>query len=612
MLSHLKDLIIGPSLPTQDSGHKQLNKIRALAAFSPDALSSIAYANQEIYLGLVVAGSAGLAYAWPIGLTIAGLLIIVALSYYQTIHAYPSGGGSYIVARSNLGTFPGLIAAAALLIDYVLNAAVSLTAGVAAVASAFPELYTHRTVIALALLLVITIINLRGLQETGTFMAVPVYLFLGTYLSMLAYGAVKLWLEGPGPVAAAPPPILEPLTLVLLLHAFATGCTAMTGIEAISNGVPAFKPPKSENAGRTLVIMALLMGALFVGSIGLTQFFGVVAGPNETILSALARRLLGNGTPYLVIQFSTLLVLAVAANTSFADFPRVSAILAGDDFLPRQLRGLGDRLVFTNGIVVLALATAALIVLFSGDTHALIPLFAIGAFLAFTLSQSGMVVHWFKERGARWHLKAFFNGAGALATGTTLVVVALSKFTSGAWITVLVIPLFVFAFNRVYRHYKQVRHQLSLHGLPPSLRPVAPARVVIPISGVHRGMVNAVLFAQSISSNVSGVYVELEPGAGEKVREQWNEWWPDLPFAVIPSPYRSLVGPLLEYLDKTDAEHNDGQLAVVVLPEFVTTHWWQNLLHNQTAFVIKAALLYGRRRAGGERVVVDVPYHLRT
>lgn len=612
MLSHLKDLIIGPALPSTSAGHKQLNKIRALAAFSPDALSSIAYANQEIYLGLIVAGSAGLSYAWPIGLTIAGLLIIVALSYYQTIHGYPSGGGSYIVARANLGTIPGLIAAAALLIDYVLNAAVSLTAGVAAVASAFPELWPHRTALALGLLILITLINLRGLQETGTVMAVPVYLFLGTYLSMLAYGGLRLLLEGPSPItASAAPPVLEPLTKILLLHAFATGCTAMTGIEAISNGVPAFKSPKSENAGRTLVVMALLMGALFVGSIGLTQFFGVVAGPNETILSALARRLLGSGPIYFLIQFSTLLILAVAANTSFADFPRVGAILAGDDFLPRQLRGLGDRLVFTNGIVVLALATTVLILLFAGDTHLLIPLFAIGAFLAFTLSQSGMVAHWFREKGSGWMLKAFFNGAGALATGTTLLVVAFSKFTSGAWITILLIPLIVLGFYRVHRHYEQVRQQLSLHGLPPSLRPVSPARVVIPISGVHRGMVNAVLFAQSISSNVTGVYVELEPGAGAKVQEEWKEWWPDLPLVVIPSPYRSLVGPLLEYLDKTDLEHNDGQLAVVVLPEFVTTRWWQNLLHNQTALLVKAALLYGRRRTGAERVVVDVPYQLR-
>ncbi len=611
MLSHLKDFVIGPALPTQASSHERLNKIRALAAFSPDALSSIAYANQEIYLGLVVAGSAGLAFAWPIGLTITALLIIVALSYFQTIHGYPSGGGSYIVARANLGTLPGLVAAAALMVDYVLNAAVSLTAGVAALASAFPLLWPYQTPLALALLLMITLINLRGLQEAGTVMAVPVYLFLATYFAMLAFGAVKLVQGGPAPAAAVSATPLQPLTAILVLHAFATGCTALTGIEAISNGVPAFREPQSRNAGRTLIVMALLMGGLFVGSIGLTQFLGVQAGPQETILSALARRILGTGAAYYVIQISTLLILAVAANTSFADFPRVGAILARDEFLPRQLRGLGDRLVFTNGILLLALAAGALILIFSGSTHLLIPLFAIGAFLAFTLSQSGMVVHWLRERGAGWHFKAFFNGMGALATAATLLIVAFSKFTSGAWITVLVIPLLVLGFNRVHAHYQRVRQQLSLHGLPPSLRPVRPARVVIPISGVHRGMVNAVLFAQSISPSVTGVYVELEPGSGAEVQEQWREWWPDLPLVVIPSPYRSLVGPLLEFLEKTDAENNDGQLAVVVLPEFVTTGWWQNLLHNQTALLVKAALLYGRRRAGGERVVVDVPYHLR-
>jgi amino acid transporter len=612
MFSHLKDLIIGPALPTSASKGERLNKVRALAAFSPDALSSIAYANQEIYLGLIVAGGAGLAFAWPIGLTITALLVIVALSYYQTIHGYPSGGGSYIVARSNLGTLPGLVAAAALLVDYVLNAAVSLTAGVAAVASAFPVLWPYRVALALALLAVITVVNLRGLQETGSIMAVPVYLFLVTYLSMLAVGAVKLVISGPTPAAISAIPVaFQPVGLILILHAFATGCTALTGIEAISNGVPAFKEPQATNAGRTLIVMAVLMGLLFVGSIGLTQFLGVSAGPDETILSALARRILGSGPLYLVIQFSTLLILAVAANTSFADFPRVSAILARDEFLPRQLRGLGDRLVFTNGILLLALGTAALILIFGGDTHALIPLFAIGAFLAFTLSQSGMVAHWAKQKGPGWRIKAIFNGTGALATGTTVLIVAVAKFSSGAWITVLVIPLIVLGFFQVERHYRRVKAQLSLHGLPPSLRPVRPARVVIPISGVHRGMVNAVLFAQSISSNVTGIYVELEPGAGALVREQWHEWWPDLPLEVIPSPYRSLVGPLLEFLDKTDTEHNDGQLAVVVLPEFVTTGWWQNLLHNQTALLVKAALLYGRRRTGGERVVVDVPYHLR-
>jgi amino acid transporter len=610
MLSKIKDLLIGPALPTQTLGHKQLNKIRALAAFSPDALASIAYANQEIYLGLVVAGSMGLTYAWPIGLAITGVLVIVAISYFQTIHGYPSGGGSYIVARANLGVLPGLVAAAALMIDYVLNAAVSLTAGVAALASAFPMLWPYRVMLALALLVMITLVNLRGLREAGTFMALPVYLFLATYLSMLAYGLVRLFIDGPAPIALSVPSSIEPLTLVLVLHAFSTGCTALTGVEAISNGVPAFKSPQSKNAGRTLVVMALLMGTLFLGSIGLTQFLGVVAGPQETILSALARRLLGSGPLYLTIQFSTLLILAVAANTSFMDFPRVAAILAKDGFLPRQLTGIGDRLVFTNGILLLSFASGGLILFFNGDTHALIPLFAIGAFLAFTLSQSGMVVHWLRERGRAWLLKAIANGIGALATMTTLIVVIFSKFLEGAWITVLIIPLIVLSFRRISAHYQQVQNQLSLKGLPPSLKPVEPTRVVIPISGVHRGMVGAVNFALSISDNVTAVYVELEPGAGEKARAEWESWWPDVPIVVVASPYRSTIAPLLQFLDETDAQHNDGQLATVVLPEFIPGRWWQSLLHNQTAWLIKAALLYHRRQHGLERVVIDVPFHL--
>ncbi len=610
MFSKIKDLFIGPALPTHSLGHKQLNKIRALAAFSPDALASIAYANQEIYLGLIVAGSLGLAYALPIGLAIIAVLVMVALSYYQTIHGYPSGGGSYIVARSNLGVLPGLVAAAALMIDYVLNGAVSLTAGVAALASAFPLLWPYRVVLALGLLLVITLVNLRGLRESGTFMAVPVYLFLATYLSMLAYGLVRLFIEGPTPIVLSGPTALQPLTLILILHAFSTGCTALTGIEAISNGVPAFKAPQSRNAGRTLIIMALLMGTLFLGSIGLTQLLGVVAGPQETILSALARRLLGSGFLYLVIQFTTLLILAVAANTSFMDFPRVAAILAKDGFLPRQLTGLGDRLVFTNGILVLSFAAGALIIVFNGDTHPLIPLFAIGAFLAFTLSQSGMVVHWWRERGKSWLPKALANAIGAIATLTTLVVVIFSKFLEGAWITVLLIPLIVLGFRKIYTHYQQVRTQLSLKGLPPSLKPLQPTRVVIPISGVHRGMVDAVNFARSISDNVTAVYVELEPGAGEKARLEWESWWPDVPMVVVPSLYRSIVAPLLQFLEETDMQHNDGQLATVVLPEFIPGRWWQSLLHNQTAWLLKTALLYSRRKQGLERVVIDVPFHL--
>jgi hypothetical protein len=320
--------------------------------------------------------------------------------------------------------------------------------------------------------------------------------------------------------------------------------------------------------------------------------------------------LLGNGLLYLIIQFSTLLILAVAANTSFMDFPRVAAILAKDGFMPRQMTGLGDRLVFTNGILFLAIASGGLIVLFNGDTHALIPLFAIGAFLAFTLSQSGMVVHWWRERGHAWLPKAIANGIGALATLITLGVVIMSKFLEGAWITVLLIPLIVLAFRTIHTHYLQVRNQLSLRGLPPSLKPVEPTRVVIPVSGIHRGMVDAVNFARSISDNVTAVYVELESGEGEKARQEWESWWPDVPMVIVPSPYRSIVAPLLQFLVETDTQHNDGQLATVVLPEFIPKYWWQSLLHNQTAFLIKAALLYHRRVNGLERVVIDVPFHL--
>lgn len=610
-MDKIKYVLFGSPLPTQLMAYRKLNKIRALAAFSPDALSSIAYANQEIYLGLLVAGSAGLSLAFPIGMAIALLLTIVALSYYQTIQSYPSGGGSYIVARQNLGTLPGLVAAAALLIGYLLTAAVSLTASVAEIASVFPVLWPYRVALAIALLLVITVANMRGLQETGTLMSIPVYLFLFTYMPMLAYGLVRLLGEGAGSLAEVAPPPTEPLTTFTVLHAFAAGCTALTGIEAISNGVPAFQPPETRNAGRTLMIMALLMGLLFVGSIGLTQSLAVVAGPQETILSALARRLLGDGPIYLLIQVSTMLILAVAANTSFAGFPRLVAILAADGFLPRPLTGLGDRLVFANGIMLLSAATGALIIIFGGDTHSLVPLFAVGVFLAFTLSQAGMVAHWWHDRGRGWLPKAAVNGLGVLATGAAVIIIGVSKFIDGAWITILVIPLLVGIFTKIKSHYREVAAQLSLRGLPPSLKPSPRPRVVVPISGVHRGTIDAITYACSISQDVTAVYVELDPGAGQRTRKEWEQWWPDVPLVVVPSPYRSIIGPLLEFLDETDRQHNDGQLATVLLPEFVPAKWWQALLHNQTAWMLKAALLYRRRHLGFQRTIIDVAYHLR-
>lgn len=607
----LRELITGPPLPTREMESERLNKVRALAAFSPDALSSIAYANQEIYLGLVVAGAAGLAYSWPIALTIVGLLGILALSYSQTIPAYPHGGGSYTVAHENLGSRLGLIAAAALLIDYVLTAAVSLTAGVAAIASAFPMLWDYRVPVSLILLLMITLANLRGLRQAGTLMAVPVYLFIGCYMLLIAYGLVRAVIDGPGSLPATAPPAAVPVTALLLLHTFASGCTALTGVEAISNGVPAFKRPSAHNAQRTLVVMAVLMGILFAGTIGLTQYFAIVAGPQETILSALATHLLGRGPAYLLVQISTLLVLSVAANTSFADFPRVCSVLARDRYMPNQFSHIGDRLVFSNGILILALLTAVLIVVFQGDSHALIPLFAVGAFLAFTLSQAGMVVHWIRLRGRNWRLKAFINGLGALVTLTALLIIAVSKFRGGAWVVIILIPALVVVFRRINFHYRDVARDLTLSGLPSAVRPLPNPRIVIPVSGLHRGVIAALRYARSISSEVTAVYVEIDPEETEEFRRKWQKWGQGVPLVVVSSPYRSVIAPLLDYLDETDKAHKDGQLASVIIPEFVPERWWQHLLHNQTAAMLKLALLYHRRKSGYNRAIIDVPYYLR-
>ena len=611
MSDRIKHFLIGPPLPTHLSEHKHLNKIRALAAFSPDALSSIAYANQEIYLGLVVAGSVGLSQSLPVASAITVLLAVVALSYFQTIHGYPSGGGSYSVARENLGVIPGLIAASALLIDYLLTAAVSLTAGVAAITSAFPQILPYHVGFSLLILVVITLMNLRGLRETGTLMAIPVYLFLFAYLPMLAYGAIFVMTKDPLPVVTIAPQPTQPLTSILLLHAFSTGCTALTGIEAISNGVPAFQQPEARNAGRTMIVMAFLMGILFMGSIGLTQALAVVAGPQETILSALARRLLGSGPAYLIIQATTMLILAVAANTSFAGFPRLAAILAADGFLPRQLTSVGDRLVFAKGIILLAVGTGLLIIVFGGNTHALVPLFAVGVFLAYTLSQLGMVVHWLRERGSGWRMKSIVNGVGAFATATTLFVVGANKFLDGAWITVLLIPILLIGFLKVHRYYQDLAHQLSQQKLPQLLvRPSPALRVVVPVSRINRAMIEAVAFARSVSKDVTAVYVEFEQGAGQTMSKEWKLYWPDVPLVVLYSPYRSIVGPFLDFLDESDRKYNDGQSAVVVLPEVVPARWWQGLLHNHTARLIRDALLYHRRHSGYERVIIDVPHHL--
>jgi len=610
-LKRLRDIIIGRPLPTREYGEQQLNKVRALAALSPDALSSIAYANQEIFLGLVAAGAIGLSMSFTLGLAITAILAMLTLSYYQTIHGYPSGGGSWIVARENLGERAGLVAAAALLIDYLLVAAVSLTAGVEAIASAFPALWPHRVIIALLILIVLVIINLRGTREAGTIMSIPVYLFLFTYIPMLAFGAVRAILEGPGDLIVVAPTALQPLTLVLLLHAFSSGCTALTGVEAISNAVPAFEKPKSQNAGKTLIVMSALVGVLFIGSIGLTQYLAVIPGQNETILSALAHRILGDGPLYVLIQVSTLLILAVAANTSFTDFPRVTALLAHDSYIARQLSNLGDRLVFANGMLLLSSATAVLIIVFNGYSHALVPLFAVGAFLAFTLSQAGMVVHWWRLHGSRWQIKSLINGLGSFTTLSALVIIGVSKFYDGAWVTFILIPLGVYVFMQIRKYYRNFDTQMSpgsiehYQKLGRSLE-----RAAIPVSHINQGTVDAVALASRVANAVMGIHVELTEGSSKALVEEWKRLWPDIPLYVIPSPFRSVTEPLVKFLEESDMM-NSWEPTSVVLTTFVTNRWWQAALHNQTTWWIRQAIINANRSSGVERTVIEVPYLLK-
>jgi amino acid transporter len=618
MINAIRRLLLGSPLPTAEEAYQRLTKVQALAVFSSDALSSVAYATEEILLVLVVAGSVALGLSLPIALAIAGLLAVVVTSYYQTVHGYPSGGGAYIVAYDNLGVWPGLTAAAALLIDYVLTVAVSITAGVAAVTSAFPVLFPYRVALCLFAIALIAWANLRGVRESGTLFAIPTYSFVFIILALIVTGMARLITGTLGPLpaetATSPESGIQTLTAFLLLRAFASGCTALTGVEAISNGIPAFQKPEAENAGKTLLVMAVLLAIMFLGITFLARSLEVIPFENETLVSQIGRQVLGEGPFYLALQAATALILILAANTSFADFPRLSAILARDRYLPHQLANVGDRLVFANGIIALAFLASGLIVVFGGQAHRLIPLYALGVFLSFTLSQAGMVRHWHKEGGEGWKWKAAINGLGATVTGVVLLIVVVTKFIRGAWIVILLIPTFVSLFHAIKRHYLTVAEQLSLEGLSPEKWTGMASRkrykVVVPLSGMHRGTLIALRFARSLSRDVVAVIVDIDAQVTDRVRQKWPLWGHGVPLVVLESPYRSTIGPLLAYLDQVDQREPEQGLAVVVLPEFVPARWWHHLLHNQTALLIKMVLTYRRDQTGGERIVIDVPYHL--
>jgi amino acid transporter len=604
-LSQLKRVLVGAPIPSHEAHHERLSRVTGLAVLSSDALSSVAYATEEILRVLLVGGIAALSLVTPIGFVIAITLAIVVFSYRQTIYAYPSGGGAYIVAKDNLGTLPSLIAAASLLIDYVLTVAVSVAAGVAALTSAFPQWVPYRVEIALGFVGVIMVGNLRGVRESGRIFAVPTYFFIVSMLGMLGLGA---WRYFTGAIAPAhelehPATATGLLTTFALLTAFSNGCTAMTGVEAVSNGVPAFRPPESRNAASTLVAMGVLSITMFMGITLLAHAYALVPNDAETVVSQLARTTFGGGTIfYFAAQAATMLILVLAANTAYADFPRLASIVARDRFLPRQFTNQGDRLAFSNGILILSALAAVLLVAFGGDTHALIPLYMIGVFVSFTISQAGMVIHWRNTRGPGWRSSAVVNGFGAVVTGIVLVIVAITKAAEGAWIIILMIPALVALFTITRRHYDQVAFELTLQDWAPE--PVGGHVVLVPISGLQRAVVKALRYARSLAADVRAVYVELDPASTNVLRGQWERWGQGVKLAVLESPYRSLLEPLLDYIEQIQRE-DPSAYVTVILPEFVPRKLWQHLLHNQHALLIKGALLFKPNV-----VVTSVPFHL--
>jgi amino acid transporter len=603
----LKRVLVGPALRTAQSVHERLSKPLALAVFSSDALSSVAYATEEILLILVPAGSAALHFSIPISLCIVGLLGILALSYRQIIVAYPQGGGAYVVARANLGEVPGLVAAAALVIDYVLTVAVSVAAGIAAVTSAVPELLPHRVILAIGAILTIMTINLRGLRESGRVFAIPTYAFIGSLFLMLGAGFGRLLLSGdpPATTAAAPQPEMEALTWFLLLRAFSSGCTALTGVEVISNGVTAFRRPESRNAAVTMTWMAAVLAALFLGITVLAYQFGIIPRDGETLVSQIARHTFGEGFLYYLVQVTTMAVLILAANSSFNGFPRLASILARDGYMPRQMSTQGDRLVFSNGIVILAVFSCVLIVLFHGDTHALIPLYAVGVFLSFTLSQSGMVQYWLSHREVDWRRRCLINGVGAVATGMATLVIASTKFIHGAWIVVALLPALILWFRRVRIHYRVTEEQVHLER---DHRPPKPQRhlVVIPIGAVNQPALRALDYARNQSPNVYAVHVDMEKEETARVETQWAQWGCGVPLIVVPLRDGSLTRSLVAYIEDLLGTGRDAWVTLV-LPEILPAKWWQTMLHNRQPFLLKASLLFKQRV-----ILTDVPFHLRS
>lgn len=623
--SSWRSFLIGRPLPTSDAPHQTIGKAVGLAVFAGDALSSVAYAPEETMVILAAAGSAGFGYAFPIAILVTILLAVVTISYQQTVHAYPRGGGAYIVVRDNIGDIPALTAAAALLTDYVLLAAVAVSSGAAQIASAFPVLIPYKVAIAVVLVALVMLVNLHGVKESGVAFAIPTYIFLATNFLLVVYGLFSYFTGSLGVVPDPPEMILvaaQPVTLFLILKAFASGTTALTGVECISDGVMAFKEPRSHNAGVTMIWMSTILGTLFLGITFLLGAIGAVPSDFETVISQLARTVFdGRNFMYLAVIAGTTIILVLAINTAFADFPRLSAILAGDNYMPHQFTYRGSRLVFSRGILALGFIASALVILFRASVTALIPLWAIGVFLSFTLSQAGMALRWIKigrlkpgevvqEKGStlqfdpHWRTKMTINGIGSVVTFVVTIVFAATKFTGGAWIILVLLPFIVVGFSLIHRHYKALAANLSLRR-DARRSYIRRHRVIVPISGVHEGTLAALRYARVISDDVTAVYVSIDPDEAEKIRTKWDIWGEGVRLVILDSPYRLLLEPLLDYIGEIISRRQLNEVISIIVPQFVPRRWWENLLHTQTATWLRFALLF---KPG--IVVTDVPYHV--
>ena len=612
----MKRLLVGRPIPTEEQEHQLLPKSIALATFSSDAISSTAYATEEILFVTAAGGSSlalGLAHLVPISIVVAILLAIVVTSYRQTIFAYPSGGGSYIVSRENLGEYPSLVAGASLLVDYILTVAVSISAGVAAIVSLpqFQSLVNQRVLLGLVLIGVITVANLRGVKESGRVFAVPTYVYIVSISLLVGYGLFRSFFGHIQPVPFDPHKAEVSaatggsLGLFLLLRGFSSGAVALTGVEAISNGVPAFRRPKSHNAASTIVWMGVILGVLFFGVSVLAHHLHPYPSHDETVISQMGRAVWGGGPIYWILQFSTAAILTLAANTAYADFPRLSSIIARDGYLPRQFANRGDRLVFSNGVLFLAGAAAVLIIAFGGLTNALIPLYAVGVFTAFTLSQAGMVIHHRRIKEQGWRRNTVINGVGAVATFIVLLIVAATKFTSGAWLPIVVVPLIIALFSGIKRHYDRVSRTLEV--TPEKVRHEHINHTVVVLVGrnLHRGVLKALDYASSLRpQHLVAVYVSFEEEDREDLEKQWRAFEIDIPLEIIYSPYRELIAPVERYIDELDDRWENDTITVVI-PEFVVGKWYEHVLHNQSALFLKGKLLF---REG--TVVTSVPYHV--